>query len=324
MKPIEIIDQNIDKKFECLLEIVDDREAVLALRAEYELATIDPLCVYHMTKNSDPYMRVLIGKNFIARMDALYANAHTDNIAHKKYAETPVEIATKEVNYYVCECGGTMNVYPQHSEMRCNTCHRVQTLVGTVFTDVATESANKRGSYETSRHCRFHLERILALHDPNIPEETYEQIRTWLRNNGKYNQLKLLKCKEYRRCLKEIKKTEWNDDVPFIRRHISGVSPERLYQDEMSMVQLYFDIAASTYAQLNEGSKPNLKFYPYFIFKILQLVLKNDVARFRSIAECIHFQSDDTIVANDRVWMQICENVKHFTYVKTDVNLLFE
>lgn len=334
MKPIEIINQNITSKFLNLLSATRSsklRDLVAELQQDYEIETVSALCSYALDGNSEPYMRALIGKNFVVRMDALYEEIRMTNqsataqIELKNYLATPIDVQAKEVDYYLCKCGGKMNLFPASSEMRCPDCHYIQSLSGTVFNETNTDTGiNKRGSYETSRHCRFHIERILALRDPNIPEKDYDKIRAWLANNGKTRQIKTLRCKEYRRCLKEIKLTDYNEYVPFIRQHISGVSPARLYDDEMRLLFLHFDNAATAYAILNEGSKTNLRFYPYSIFKILQMILKNDQTRFKSIVECIHFQRDDTIVANDRTWEQICDLVPSFTFLKTDTNTLFD
>lgn len=253
-------------------------------------------------------------------------------ILFQKYNEVKMDTDVKKIDYKICPvCSSKMTIYPTQSEIRCGQCDFTFLLKGIVFdeTNMYTSDGTltKRGSYETSRHCRYHLERILAIKSINNIETLTEKIVKWLRQNN-YKYFKLVTCRDLRRCLKDIKETRYNEHIPFLRQLICGVSPERLFHHEMRIVYIYFDKAAVTFDKIRFGVRANLKYYPYFIFKIIEMILNTpeDQKRLSSIVDCIHFQRDNTIVSNDRLWKEICEKVQteipEFVFKKTDKNLL--
>lgn len=355
-KPIEIIHQNFEIKLASVKDILnilstkdelkDEYVIFDAISQDYREQTLDLLCEYFEQIDTrtkcqivDRYMQVVVSRDFITRLNDVvqslkeytmrtkYNNVDVQ-LLFKMYYNTPVDTDVQKLDYKSCpNCQGKMNVHPQHSELRCTKCPLSMLLKGTVFDEHAlfTNDGNlsKRGAYETSRHCKYHLERILAIKNPNITDEVWAKIHAWLRrNNFKY--LKLVTCPDYRRCLKEIKETRLNEHIPFIRQFISGVSPERLFHHEMRLLYIYFEKAVTAFNKIKEGERANLKYYPYFIFKIIEMILSRDEDKHRlqSIVDCIHFQRNDTIVANDRLWNEICDEVSDFVFKKTDKNLL--
>jgi hypothetical protein len=135
---------------------------------------------------------------------------------------------------------------------------------------------------------------------------------------------KLISCKMLRRCLKDIKATKYNENIPYIRRKLTGISPERLFHHEIKLSYIYFDKAVSAFNNLMMSSRSNMRYYPYFIFKIIEMILHraDDKKRLDSIVESIHFQRDNTLVHNDRLWSKICEIVPEFVFKKTDKDIL--
>jgi hypothetical protein len=75
---------------------------------------------------------------------------------------------------------------------------------------------------------------------------------------------------------------------------------------------------------LIQTSECNLKYYPYSIVKIIEMVLDKpeDQERKQAIIDCVHFQRDNTVVSNDKTWKKVCDRVPCFTYKKTDRNLM--
>jgi hypothetical protein len=353
-KPIEIIHQNFEIKLNIIQEILsvadnstDAHIDFEAVRVDYRDQTLPLLCDYFDTEDAKTkcdivarYMQILISRNFIARLNDIIlklrdaTKANTDIKLHlqfKLYANTRVDTDIKRLDYKVCpECDAKMNVHPQHSELRCTKCPHTFRLKGTVFDESHLYTAEgglaKRGAYETSRHCRYHLDRILAIKNPNLSDKVWAKIHAWLRrNNFKY--LKLVTCVDYRRCLKDIKETHYNEHIPFIRQFIGGESPERLFHHEVRLLSIYFEKAVTAFNKIKGNERANLKYYPYFIFKIIEMILTklNDKKRLRSIVNCIHFQRNNTIVANDRLWNDICDQIDddEFVFKITDKNILY-
>lgn len=358
-KPIEIIHQNFECKLETLREIlalvakyeIDDTVTAIAatldeVSREYKEQTLEIRCDYFSTANLktkcqavDRYMQIIVGKNFITKMNIVYsALVHLQReddtrlaLLFRRYQNTPINTDIKKLDYKVCpNCYSRMNLDGPRSELRCTKCNFILLLKGMMYDESHMYSNDwslaKRGAYETSRHCRYHLERVLAIKNPNIPDTVIGpggKIDKWLERNG-FKFLKLVSCNDYRRCLKEIDETKYNEHVPYIRQVKSGVSPDRLFHHEMSLLSIYFEKAVMEFNRIKVNERANLKYYPYFIFKIVEIILCNfeDKKRLQSIVNCIHFQRDNTIVSNDRLWNQICDGVPEFVFKKTDRNIL--
>ena len=344
-KPIEIIHQNFELKIAILEEIsltsppdvipVSITTRLHTIKKEYDELVLPFLCGYFDTKDIvekckiiDKYMQVLISQNFLTNINEIATIIGVHNSAKiKLYWDTPLDTNVKKVDYKICpSCDGKVTIDPLNSELRCFKCNYTLVLKGTVFEEsnmyMSEGTLIKRGAYETSRHCRYHLERILAIKNPNIPKYLVPKIHDWLRRNN-FAYLKLVRCPDLRRCLKEIKETKYNEHVPFIRQTISGISPERLFHNEICQLYIYFDKAVTVFNGKKRGERANLKYYPYFIFKIIEMILHKpeDRRRLQSIVDCIHFQRDSTIVSNDRLWSEICDDVPDFVFRKTDRNM---
>lgn len=354
-KPIEIIHQNFETKVETVqkifdildIDISDKKQKFTDIKNDYNDQTLTVLCEYFSSddmkkkcKAVDKYMQVILSCNYLTHLGQIVQSLQDIidknkidslelQLLMKKYHTTPIDTQVHRFDYKICpSCNSKMILFPHTIELRCQKCNYIMILKGTAFdeTHLYTNDGNmtKRGAYETSRHCRYHLERILAIKNPNINERVWEKIHLWLKRNN-FQYLKLVTCPDYRRCLKEIKETKYNEHVPFIRQVISGVSPERLFHHEIRSLYMYFEKAVSAFNKLKDGERANLKYYPYFIFKIIEMILSkpDDKKRLQSIVDCIHFQRDNTIVANDRLWAEICEEVPEFVFKKTDKNLLY-
>lgn len=343
-KPIEIIHHNFELKMDLIGDLIteDAYEQFIALKNAYHDQTVSLLCKYFDTNNIkekckivEKYIQVVISRNFVAQLNSIMQkckNAIKEpslevSLKFKKYNEIPFDVEVKRQEYKLCpNCESKMNIDPHNSELRCNSCDYIMILKGTVFDEsVSSPEVNltKRSAYETSRHCKFHIERILAIKMPNIKETTWQKIYKWLNDNN-YKYHKLVTCKVLRRCLKEIKEaTKLNEHVPFIRQYITGISPERLFYHETRQLFIDFEKVVETCKRIQNGERGNLKYYPYYIFKILEMRIK-DPKRLQSITDCIHFQHDDTLVTNDRIWEQICAELDDFTFKKTDKNLLID
>ena len=63
--------------------------------------------------------------------------------------------------------------------------------------------------------------------------------------------------------------------------------------------------------------KSNSLYYPFLIYKIIDLIIKDNHKK-RELLSCIHLQSYETLIDNDKIWLQICKHNDNFVYKPTD------
>ena len=117
-------------------------------------------------------------------------------------------------------------------------------------------------------------------------------------------------------------KSKYNEHIPLIHKLITGITPPPLLESEIQILSLYFDKAINIYDQIKPKDKTNCPYHPYFIYKILEQMLKKNTDRIRKIQilSYIHLQSRETLISNDITWKKICEQIQEFTYIPTDKN----
>ena len=102
-----------------------------------------------------------------------------------------------------------------------------------------------------------------------------------------------------------------------MRKIITGYVPPQLVEKELRELYNLFDKCVSIYEKVKPVYKSNTIYYPFIIYKILDNIIKNGIRK-RRILECIHLQSRDTLIHNDILWKQVCDNVPEITYKPTD------
>lgn len=342
-KSIDFLHAVFDKKITVLRLLFAQSapaDAVLAdfetLVHEYNDHVISILVTYFKSTTAEQraaasvrYHDFITSHNFLARFNTTAAacrRAETDPVLLKQYDDLQCDVEIKRYDYKTCpECEEKMTVYPHQSEIRCGGCAFTVLLKGTVFDETQFYSQEgsiaKRGSYETSRHCRYHLERILAIKNPSLNPRFIALVHTWIAENNEIPGN--MSCLTWRRCLKGIKETKFNEHIPFIRQYFGGDSPGRLFHSEQQQLYIDFDKAVHAFEHI-KAAENNLKYYPYFILKILQknITADQDLARLQTIVDCVHLQRENTVISNDRLWRNICQTVG-WQFNKTDRNSLY-
>ena len=228
-------------------------------------------------------------------------------------------------------CGRETICASKTSEKICNHCGRVERIYGTVFEEDQFFSADnkngtgpaKHGRYDPTNHCRYWIECIQAEEKIDIPDALLDKIRYRIRQDKQI--LSELNCAAYRRYLKEIECTKFNDHVPLIRKRISGITPPQLSDNEKKMISLTFSRIVHVFNRvkplLKTTNKSNCPYHPYFIYKIIEHMLSGpvDAARRREILSCIHLQSRETLIENDNIMEIICTYMPELVYRPTRV-----
>lgn len=239
-----------------------------------------------------------------------------------KFKRSKIFTHIKQINYDVCRCGDKMKIFPNTSELVCPTCGEILILYGTVFEDTQFYNQegqrSKHGCYDPSRHCKFWVHRIQAKENTDIPKKCIDQLVYCIQRDSILDCRKLL-CSQLRFYLKETHNTDYNDHIPLIRKIITGIVPPQLTHEELRQLYNLFDKSVNAFELIKPPDKSNTMYYPYIIYKILDLVLTNGMRK-KKILECIHLQSRDTLIANDNLWENICNIVPDLSYRPTDRN----
>ena len=296
----------------------------------YNIETIGFISTYYddkvqdKTAVSDLYSNYIVSSNYINVLDS-YTNYIDNNFSVlctnnlKKIKKLNISTHISDIVSDDCICGGKMIMFQEISEYKCMSCSRLKYMIGSLL-DVSQSNNNaiiktKYGCYDPTKHCKFWINRIQAKELIDIPQECIKKITDCLQRDNIKN-IKNLKCVQIRNYLKETKLTEYNDHVPFIRRLISNILPPQLTYDETQELYNYFDQVNNIYDSIKDSNKTNTIYYPYIIYKILENILPQNIRKFL-ILECIHLQSRDTLIFNDRIWEKICKCID-ITYIPTD------
>ena len=225
-----------------------------------------------------------------------------------------------EIIYDVCDCGSKMIIQSNTSELLCVRCGYTVYLIGSVTEEnqLFAQEGNRvsHGSYDPARHCKFWIERIQAKESTIIPDEYIEKIRKSIKKD-RIDNVKSITVKQFRAYLKQNNLSKLNDHIPLIKKIITGYIPPQLTYNEQQLLFIYFDKATKTYEKIKPSNKKNSLYYPFLIYKILDLIIKEESKKSKLLA-CIHLQSYDTLIDNDRVWHSICQHNSCFEYRATD------
>ena len=243
---------------------------------------------------------------------------------------TDIETAIKKVDPATCpKCKIQLNIIEELNQARCPKCNYTNCVSGLRLVENIDMSGNdgvKHGNYEIQRHFRLHWNQMMANKPKSIKPKIDKKIRKWFKlNNTAY--VSAMSYEDWRRCLKDIKETTLNCGIPYLRVKYGGMIPPTVSYRETNLVSMYFSQAAEAYEKIKEPNETNIKFYPYFMFKIIEIVFSRpcDIERKRMLITNIHFQEAITIERNDNKWKQICDIIPDFRgkFKRTNRNLVY-
>jgi hypothetical protein len=330
---------------------------VSEIKGDYEMGSINILSNYflitsdyrgastkdkhHLSQQKlyyyDQYQSFIRKENFIAKLDRLMIIAKSPCVElspdaaitlHglcETYDNYTITKQIREVSYMQCSCGAKMNIDAPMSALICKSCGFLRELLGTVFDDeqfyFQEGQRTKHGTYDPSKHCRFWVERIQARETTDIPQAIIQSIKDCIRRDKIKNKNQIT-CRLIRKYLRDTRNSKYNEHVPLIRKIITGITPPQLTDYEMQLILIYFDKITHIFTEIKPRSIKNSLFHPYLIFKILGQILnaKKDKIRLHRLLECIHLQSHNTLIANDKIWVMICDQIPEFDYCPTDRN----
>lgn len=242
-----------------------------------------------------------------------------------QFKKTKLIYSIDEIEYDLCSCGNKMIIQANTSELLCTKCGAIHTLIGSVFEDSQfyNQEGNRylHGTYDPNRHCKFWIDRIQAKENTIIEESIINKIKLCIKKD-KIENLKNISIEQFRIYLKQCKLSKLNDHIPLIKKIITGYIPPQLTHKELHLLFNYFDKATKIYNQIKPKEKSNSLYYPFLIWKILDLIIENQQKK-KELLACIHLQSYETLIDNDKIWYQICKHNDKFIYKPTDKSILY-
>lgn len=255
----------------------------------------------------------------INNMSDVYEKTEVDVISSvlNKEGDYKMQMVIQHTKVMNCECGGRFVIYSDSSEKKCKDCGRTSTIYGAIFDDMQLYNQDgqkpKQGRHYPGMHCKLWMSRIQAWSGPDIPKEVFKKLHVCVKRDNV--NIKKMRCKQVRKYLKECGYSTYNNFVPYIRKVLTGIAPPQLTHDELNRLYTFFNKVAVVLKRLRPNN--NITYYPYIIYKILDVILTNGNRKAR-IMECIHLQSNKTMRLIDDIYEQICEEIDELESKPTD------
>jgi len=353
---IDNICANIDARFDALLEILniydkykldyDDAGLVLYaidllinLKNTYHAETLEVLTEFYSTDNDavrksahTQFIKIFHANNIIGEMNRVYGICQKLKKMYKidedalpeltrTYEISVVDESFVSTKSNIClTCNIPYEIEEKTAEYVCTECGRLEKISGVVFEDeqffYQEGQRTKHGKYDPVKHAKAWLDRIQAKEMTEIPVSVLNAIKTCIKRDRLW--IDSITCDTIRYYLKQLKKTNFNNHVPLIRRLVTNIEPDQLTEHETQLVYMYIGVVIQIYTAIKND--PNCPYLPFFIYKIIEQILKKpkNAQRRKNILSCIHLQSRSTLVENDRLWFLICKYIPEFTKIPTD------
>lgn len=310
------------------------------LNLSYESKTVNVLVKYYIFINSEnkthanffemknahirKYLAMIIKNRFFIKADKIFnilekkiqpeeMNSDLESL-YREFDVIPSHVNEKKMSKLTCEtCDQEMTLTHNVSQVFCKKCGLIEKMYGTVFEDEQffhqEGYRSKHGNYETNKHFKIWVERIQARESKDIPVRIINKLTKCIKND-RIIDMNRISCKLIRAYLRKIRETSYNEHVPLIRNILNGKVPPQLNDVELRKLSIWFDKAITIFERIKPIKKTNCPYHPYFIYKILDIMIKD--GRKKEILSCIHLQSRDTLIENDKSWKIICAQIPYF------------
>lgn len=305
----------------------------------------------HKEQYNKLYQRCIKSNNVVSRLDGIYNNLHRYWTQQLKNADVPdlfdpeqkkktriqkeattlfSEYNKIKIHMYIEEvkitsmcptCNEPM-LCTGIGEQSCSKCGCCQDAAITIIDDEGLSDTKniKYNTYDPSKHCRYWLDRIQGREIADMSE--IEKIVQFIKEQLVLDRIKNVDYITYgliRSYLQKNNNSSYNEHIPLIRKLITSVSPPQLTEVELQKVNIYFMRVVKLYNTIKPSTKINCPYHPYIIYKILEQIMPESTRK-SNLLKCIHLQSSQTLIQNDRLWQKICDHIPEFTYIPTDRN----
>jgi hypothetical protein len=171
-------------------------------------------------------------------------------------------------------------------------------------------------------YCKSWLLKLQGKESVNISSENFTKIlelaNSWINQNNNQE----LSCTIIRNWLKRLSLTKYYTHVTWLRKeiesacNINGHSYD-LSSEEMEQILNHFREVITEFSNIREASEilqkkrvHNIPSYPYFIVKILSLIIR-DKDRLKILLSNVHFQCEKTHAKNENIWKLLCKKLNY-------------
>ena len=330
-------------------EVMNDRDLLHKTEIRFQQETIPLEHEYDAENKVNSIMlenklnHILMNLNILNTLDNIYDHLEKIGIdpnleALRKYKEEIINIHPIKYDYTKCdECGCQMTMQIETCVKECSNCGFTEQC-SAIFDESQYYGQQtiivKQKKHDTTKHCKRHLHKIQAKEKFILSDDILAIIIKKARQEYKGRPMCNMTCAQLREWFKNCwykqkRLTYLNDNIPSIRKIITAMHgntilpPQLTLEEEELLLNIYSRIMTLFDKIIDEPAiKSNFKkkrtnkfYYPYFIYKILEIILKGD-SRLPALLDCIHLQDSDTLVRNDIVWRRICQECK-FDYKPT-------
>lgn len=348
---IEII-KSVVKLFEASTIHIDplmtERFAHLSRQLEYDhirscseycfLEAGDPNYSLKKAEALTRFSVALTQHNYIANFDQIFSylhahgkqykhiyNNHVYNRSSYKYNQTRFSLTfqEKQPDEYKCGfCGEPISLNARDSMLECGSCNASFEAKGMMLSDdrsSISEKSGKSNQYQARKHARVWIEALQGLDSKKIPDEIISYVKECARRE-RIIDMEMITCSRIRGYLSKYQggsASKYNQHISKIRKLITGIEPPQLTENEMEMFCDLFSEIITIYNTIKK--KSNCPYYPYFIYKIIEYMFRDDEyeTRREKFFSYIHLQLEDTLAEHDKIWADICEQMPEIEFKST-------
>jgi hypothetical protein len=293
--------------------------------------------------NASLVTRLIISYDYCGRVDSIITRAEKKAgisfIGYQKGCNVIVAPVSAIQEYQCPACYNTMTVDVLSAKISCSnqTCGVVRALIGAAsdeFQSTGKSLKQKGASFDPNRHFTYWWTHILAREstdelgdgtESNMSGEALiEEIKTVAIRKGYV--LKMLTIDNVRAILKIIKKTKLNKNAALILKLITGIGPPEVGIDFERRAENLFTKSTETNTAIcrersSSFNKVNKNYYPGYIARIVLAITTDKDSELRRLLYYIHVQSEETVIADDNDWKQICLAMGEIKYAPFDRNI---
>lgn len=281
---LKIIYDKINKIYDIyLIEVID-------VIVDYYKNYID---VKNIFKCTSLYKNRISNINIINKIDIIYHKLHcyiinnkieNDKVKIDMFNYNNITIYTPEEQYiddnllYSCDCKNEKRIDISNSELVCPTCGKIYS-VNTTYINYNNNDDKQTTKYDFLRHYRIWLDKILA--NGNKYNVKYNKDIKFLEKKiyedyPLEQQRNKLNINHIRLYLKNLNLTKLNDIVPILLKKITKNDTPQLTAKEYFDLENLFIQVMKCYDTIKSKSHINRRFYPFYIFKIIEYYFRNN------------------------------------------------
>jgi hypothetical protein len=226
-----------------------------------------------------------------------------------------------KINNDKCNCVNSVKLDINDNEIVCDICGWVYNKTNK-FSNIDDTNIIK---YDFLRHYRIWLEKILATNDKylNKYQNEFNIIKNYIEKEYPLiQQRKKISISQLRELLKKLNVTKLNDLISLLMKKICYKNIPTLTAKEITDLENLFINIIKVFDSIKEKNDINRKYYPYFIYKIIEFYFKDNKEKL-VLLSFVHLQKAKTLYANDKLFKKITEKIPHLITYYDTVNVCF-